>query len=377
MALSINTNIASLNAQRNLGKTQGALNKSLQRLSSGLRINSAKDDAAGLAISNRMASQVRGLNQAVRNANDAISLSQTAEGALQESTSILQRMRELSVQSANDTNTASDRSSMQAEITQLLAELDRIAETTQFNGKNLLDGSMIDATFHVGANAGDNQSISFNISSAQTEELSSVGTTISAPNGTAVSGTSITGALAAGGLNVNGNAIGETTNDAVSLAAAISAADSDVTATATNVQTIDFSNVTLASNAATHDGTAVTGDLEAGELTINTVDVGVVAQDAVAIAAAIETADSNVTATAADSTSGAMNAFTTTADGTYSLSVEDVVLFDAVAAGVTASDVQDAINAADWVAAGVTVGGTVAGDDLTFTKADGSTLDIV
>ncbi len=178
MALTINTNVASLNAQRNLGKSQTDLNKSMQRLSSGLRINSAKDDAAGLAISDRMTSQIRGLNQAVRNANDGISLAQTAEGALQESTNILQRMRELAVQSANDTNSDSDRSSLQSEVKQLQAELGRIAETTQFNGKNLLDGTMKDATFQVGANAGTNQTISFSIGSAKTEDLSSVGTNI-------------------------------------------------------------------------------------------------------------------------------------------------------------------------------------------------------
>ena len=169
MALTINTNVASLNAQRNLGKSQSALNKSMQRLSSGLRINSAKDDAAGLAISDRMTSQIRGLNQASRNANDGISLAQTAEGALQESTNILQRMRELAVQSANDTNTSSDRASLQAEVSQLQSELDRIADTTTFNGKNLLDGSMNGAKFQVGANA--NQVISFSIASAQGSDL--------------------------------------------------------------------------------------------------------------------------------------------------------------------------------------------------------------
>ena len=135
MAITINTNVTSLNAQRNLGKSQGSLANSMQRLSSGLRINSAKDDAAGLAISDRMTSQIRGLNQAARNANDGISLAQTAEGALQESTNILQRMRELAVQSANDTNSASDRASLNDEVTQLKAELDRIAETTEFNGQ--------------------------------------------------------------------------------------------------------------------------------------------------------------------------------------------------------------------------------------------------
>ena len=163
MALTINTNVASLNAQRNLGASQSNLGTAMQRLSSGLRINSAKDDAAGLGISNRMTSQIRGLNQAVRNANDGISLAQTAEGALQESTSILQRMREISVQSANDTNSGSDRTSLQAEVTQLIAELDRISGNTTFNGKGLLNGSVSGAVFHVGANAG--QTINLTIAS--------------------------------------------------------------------------------------------------------------------------------------------------------------------------------------------------------------------
>ncbi len=169
MGLTINTNVMSLNAQRNLGTSQSALAKSMQRLSSGLRINSAKDDAAGLAISDRMTSQIRGLNQAARNANDGISLAQTAEGALQETTNILQRMRELAVQSANDTNSASDRSSLQAEVNQLKQEMSRIAETTEFNGKKLLDGTLTSAQFQVGANA--NQTISFGISSAKAANL--------------------------------------------------------------------------------------------------------------------------------------------------------------------------------------------------------------
>jgi len=153
--LTVNTNIASLNAQRNLTGSQSALNTSLQRLSSGLRINSAKDDAAGLAISNRMTSQINGMNQAARNANDAISLSQTAEGALDEVTSMLQRMRELAVQSVNDTNTSADRVSLNSEFSQLRAEIQRVATTTSFNGKNVLDGSLSTAVFQVGADAGD------------------------------------------------------------------------------------------------------------------------------------------------------------------------------------------------------------------------------
>ncbi|MFT5726679.1 MAG: flagellin [Desulforhopalus sp.] len=169
MGLSINTNVMSLNAQRNLNKSSGDLGTAMERLSSGLRINSAKDDAAGLGISDRMTSQITGLNQAARNANDGISLAQTAEGALQESTNILQRMRELSVQSANDTNTSQDRASLQDEVSQLQSELDRIAETTSFNGKNVLDGSFGGAKFQVGANA--NQVISFSIASAKGSDL--------------------------------------------------------------------------------------------------------------------------------------------------------------------------------------------------------------
>jgi flagellin len=149
----INTNINSLTAQRNLGMNSASLTTSIQRLSSGLRINSARDDAAGLAISQRFTAQIRGLNQAVRNANDGISLAQTAEGALGSAGTIIQRVRELAVQSANATNSASDRAALNAEVGQLTAELDRIAKTTQFNGTNLLDGSFGSAAFQVGANA--------------------------------------------------------------------------------------------------------------------------------------------------------------------------------------------------------------------------------
>jgi len=169
MALTINTNVAALNAQRNLLKSQGSLNTSLQRLSSGLRVNSAKDDAAGLAISDRMTAQIRGLNQASRNANDGISMAQTAEGALQETTNLLQRMRELSVQSANDTNSASDRASLQAEVNLLKQEIQRIATSTTFNGQKILDGSLSNALFQVGANA--NQTIGVSIDDAQSTAL--------------------------------------------------------------------------------------------------------------------------------------------------------------------------------------------------------------
>ena len=150
----INTNIAAMNAQRNLNKSQTTLQTSMQRLSSGLRINSAKDDAAGLAISDRFIAQINGMNQAVRNANDGISLAQTAEGALDETTNALQRMRTLAVQAINDTNSDSDRRAIQLEIDQMIDEINRIGGTTQFNGKNLLDGSDNSFTYQIGANAG-------------------------------------------------------------------------------------------------------------------------------------------------------------------------------------------------------------------------------
>ncbi len=152
MALTVNTNVSSLNAQRNLGTSQASLNTSLQRLSSGLRINSAKDDAAGLAISERFTSQIRGNEVAVRNANDGISLAQTAEGALGEIGNNLQRMRELAVQASNATNSDSDRASLNQEVQALATEIDRVAQSTQFNGTNLLDGSFSSKTFQVGAN---------------------------------------------------------------------------------------------------------------------------------------------------------------------------------------------------------------------------------
>ena len=169
MAAVINTNISSLNAQRNLTASQSSLATSLQRLSSGLRINSAKDDAAGLAISDRMTSQINGLTRAAQNANDGISMAQTAEGGLGTATDLLQRMRTLAVQSANGTNSASDRASLQQEVSQLSQELNRVANTTQFNGQNVLDGSLSNAQFQVGANA--NQTINFSISSAQASAI--------------------------------------------------------------------------------------------------------------------------------------------------------------------------------------------------------------
>ncbi|KAF0815040.1 B-type flagellin [Andreprevotia sp. IGB-42] len=168
MAAVINTNVASLNSQRNLNNSQSSLNTSLQRLSSGLRINSAKDDAAGLAISQRMTSQIKGMDQAQRNANDGVSLAQTGEGALSQMGDILQRIRELAVQSGNATLSSSDRQATNSEVSQLTAELDRFATTTQFNGQKLFDGSFTSATYQVGANA--NETITATTSNLRTSQ---------------------------------------------------------------------------------------------------------------------------------------------------------------------------------------------------------------
>jgi flagellin len=194
----IATNIASLTAQRNLNSSQASLSTALQRLSSGLRINSARDDAAGLAISSRLTSQINGLNQAVRNANDGISLAQTAEGALQESGNILQRIRELSIQSANDSNSATDRRALQAEVSQLTSELNRIANTTTFNGKKILDGSFAGQKFQVGADA--NQTIDVTVGDARATALGNY--SANTTNGTATYGIEVA-TVASGGLAAN------------------------------------------------------------------------------------------------------------------------------------------------------------------------------
>ena len=197
MALIINTNISALTAQRNLTKAQGGLAKSIQRLSTGLRINNAADDAAGLAISDRLSAQIRGLNQAVRNANDGVSALQTADGSLSEVSNLLQRARELAVQSANDSNSASDRSSLNAESSSILAELDRLATTVQFNSRKLLDGTFINAQFQIGANAGE--TVSFSISSVNTADLGA-----KVLQGNAVSSTALSGLTGSSTLTING-----------------------------------------------------------------------------------------------------------------------------------------------------------------------------
>ena len=274
MAQAINTNLPSLNAQRNLDHSQASLTTSLQRLSSGLRINSAKDDAAGLSISERMGSQIRGLNQAARNANDAISLAQTTEGNLSEISNVLQRIREIAVQSANDTNTTADRTSLQNEVTSLTQEIDRIAASAQFNGSNLLDGSFTSKTFQVGANAG--QSISVAISGARNQDL---GLTGSATITGAVTSTSAKTA----GTNISGITIAAAADDGVSW---VGSSQSGATSTLAMANAINLSSGTtgVSAKATTSvTSTAITGHAKAivaGELVINGTDIGAIATTA-------------------------------------------------------------------------------------------------
>jgi flagellin len=173
MALTVNTNTTSLGVQKNLNRASDALATSMTRLSSGLKINSAKDDAAGLQIATRMTSQIRGQTMAIKNANDGISIAQTAEGAMQEQTNILQRMRELAVQSRNDSNSTDDRIALDKEFQSMASELTRIANSTQLNGKNLLDGSASTMTFQVGSNTGSSNQITIDLN--QKFDASSLG----------------------------------------------------------------------------------------------------------------------------------------------------------------------------------------------------------
>jgi len=202
----INTNASSLNSQRALSATNGSLATTLQRLSSGFRINSAKDDAAGLAISERFSTQIRGLNQAQRNANDGISLSQTAEGALGEVSNNLQRMRELAVQASNGTNNQGDRDALNFEVTQLKAEIQRMAEQTFFNGVRLLDGSLGSLVFQIGANAGETITVSGLANVTNAALGGSYSRTTANVNATALTGFAT--AIAAGGVTINGTSIG-------------------------------------------------------------------------------------------------------------------------------------------------------------------------
>ncbi len=263
MAQVINTNVLSLNAQRNLSRTQSDLATSLQRLSSGLRINSAKDDAAGLAISERFTTQIRGINQAIRNANDGISLAQTSESALGELTNNLQRIRELAVQSANSTNSASDRAALDQEVQQRLAEIERIGAQTSFNGLKVLDGTFGSSQFQVGANVGETITINLSqgVKASQIGQIAQ-GTSSVEVTEVALSGTATiqvgSGQATTVGISVQGTEDGQSAGSAYAKVVAINAASvPGLTATATNNINLDIAATT---------GTAV-GDLYS--LTIN------------------------------------------------------------------------------------------------------------
>ena len=300
----INTNVNSLTAQRQLGVSQNSMATSMARLSSGLRINSAKDDAAGLAISERFTAQIRGVNQAGRNANDGISLAQTAEGDLAQISNNLQRIRELAVQSANSTNTASDRLSLNNEATALIVENDRVAATSAFNGIKLLDGTFTAQNFQVGANGTASDQIA--VTSIASARGNSLGVGASSSYSTAVNGIVITSAVAliAGDMSINGYQVGAAGTDGVSN----NTATTSGIAVAAAINAISGnSNVTATVSATAVAGTTVSTftAMVAGDILINGVDIGAIALATTAagrggqVAAAInaKTAQTGVTAT--------------------------------------------------------------------------------
>ena len=337
----INTNIMSLNAQRSINGAQKTTNTAMQRLSSGLRINSAKDDAAGLAISNRMTSQIRGLDQAARNANDAISMAQTAEGALQESTNILQRVRELAIQSANDTNSASDRKSLQAEVNQLKSELSRIAESTTFNGKQLLDGTLSNASFHIGSEANENISVS-----------------ISDMRATGLGNNSVSTDNSGYGINVASGSIQD-------VVATTGSGDTIGVATAGANNGVDAQDIII--NAS--DGTSTTVAVAANESAATT------AANLSAIEGVSASASTTVTLSDWITNPAAGSGSTTISSGSGSITLT----FNAVSSN-NMSDLADALDAAyagdaDFSAA-VTYTRDATTDALTFTSATGENIAI-
>ncbi|CAG1007223.1 partial A-type flagellin, partial [Burkholderiales bacterium] len=301
MGMSVNTNVISLNAQRNLGTSQSSLANAMQRLSSGLRVNSAKDDAAGLAISERMNAQVRGLNVAARNANDGISLAQTAEGALGKVGDMLQRMRELAVQSANATNNTTDRAALQAEVAQLKDEIGRVATTTKFNDTSLLDGSFTAKAFQVGANSGE----TIELSAIADVDLAALGSLQTAADTYTQTLAAATATAFATGMSIDINGVTVSTADgaadapaaAVAFKAAFDAAKAanptelaNVTMSAAGAitstdPTLVLANLTNVSgvSAGTTNGTVTPGASETGiaNLTIATAENAAFAMDAI------------------------------------------------------------------------------------------------
>ncbi len=386
----VNTNIASLNAQRNLNSSQSALQTSLQRLSSGLRINSARDDAAGMAIADRMTSQIRGANQAVRNANDGISMAQTAEGSMIQISDNLQRIRELAVQASNASNSASDRAALNAEASQLISEIDRVATNTSFNGVKLLDGTFTSQNFQVGADAGSSNQISItSIASARTASLGvGSGSSYSATAAGATTA-SATSSLAAGDITINGYQVGATTSDGVSntggtasgiaKAAAINAVSgqTNVTATVSATGVVATGAVLLTSN------------IVAGDVLINGVDIGAVATGAgdtattfgSRVAAAINkvSAQTGVTATSAAGvlTLAAADGRNITTLGTANGELLVAIADQTKTAAVTLSSSSSSGIVLSANAAGITAGFTPGSATITTTAGAGvSSLDL-
>jgi flagellin len=313
MALTVNTNIASLTAQRNLTGSQNDLSTSLQRLSSGLRINSARDDAAGLAISERFTAQIRGLNQGIRNANDGISVAQTAEGAMSEITNNLQRIRELAVQSANASNTADDRAALQVEVSALLNEIQRVATNTNFNGNQLLNGTFNGATFQVGANKGETVDFG-NIADMQTAALGSTTTNTSAGLSANSSTITVLTAVTAGTFTIDsGNG-----NGAVSIGGLDAAASAQVRA---------GDLVTAINNVSSQTGVGATYNTSTGAIVLNSE------------AAVVTIAGAGATATTTGIAAGTNNTVSTTT-GISSLTVAN-----APGASLAISQVDSALKA--------------------------------
>ncbi|MFT3907076.1 MAG: flagellin [Steroidobacteraceae bacterium] len=335
MSLTINTNTMSLNAQRNLTTSQASLATSLQRLSSGLRINSAKDDAAGMAISSRMTTQISGLTVAQRNANDAISLAQTAEGALQEVTNNLQRIRELAVQAANASNSDSDRAALNEEVQQRLTVLEKIASQTSFNGQKVLDGTFGNATFQIGANVGDTMSLNLS-TSMKTTDIGKIADWVggSAYDSSLAVGQQGTGAsdtaLTSGGMTI---ALGN--GDAVSIGASV--------AGATTYDSVDGSST------------------DVGGQTASSAYAKAEAINAAGIEGLTATADTTAKIGWSDVASGSA----------YTLSINGTAVYSATADAVTGDDAVKAINAVSDET-GVTA--TYDGTDITLHAEDGSDI---
>ena len=375
----INTNISSIQAQNSLRMTQLNQSTAMERLSSGVRINSAKDDAAGLAISTRMTANIRGISAAIRNANDGISLTQTAEGSLGQIGDNLQRIRELAVQSANTGNNASDRAAMNNEATQLIAEIDRIASNSSFNNINLLDGSFQSQNLQVGAGNGSNDRITISIGSAKSSALGvGSGSSYSTVKAGAVIPAASSAGLLANTMSINGYNVGATITDGVSateptisgiaVASAINAISGSTNVTATVAAT------TLAGAAATGFGTAI----GAGDVVINGVSIGAIgiAGDATQrgsqMAGAINAVSAQTGVTATFATNGAVAL--SAADGrniTISMATGGTTSVAATTglgntATATTLTTRSAVSLASSGSAGITIGG-VAADVLAAT----------